>query len=115
MHSLCLISSLASGGRPEICYIIPVCSKWLYSNVLLNFTHRLKTWREPEGRIRLSQDDGPPAHEFIGDDYDEDNENLDDDDDEPLTERVRNVTANPAPALKVDNSKIIQLPKRPGS
>lgn len=31
----------------------------------------------PEGRIRLSEDDGPPAREFLEDDYDEDNQGLD--------------------------------------
>ncbi|KAG7087752.1 hypothetical protein E1B28_013693 [Marasmius oreades] len=48
-------------------------------------SHRLKTLRRPEGRIRLSEDDGLPAHEPIHDDADEDE--LDDSDDEPLTER----------------------------
>ncbi|KAF9262012.1 hypothetical protein L218DRAFT_960620 [Marasmius fiardii PR-910] len=48
-------------------------------------SHRLKTLRRPEGRIRLSEDDGPPAHEFIHDDADDDE--ADDIDDEPLTER----------------------------
>ena len=29
-----------------------------------------------EGRIRLSEDDGPPATEFLEDDYDDDMESL---------------------------------------
>ncbi|KAK2460455.1 hypothetical protein APHAL10511_007620 [Amanita phalloides] len=36
-------------------------------------SHQLKTFSEPEGRIRLSEDDGPPAHSFIDDDPEEDN------------------------------------------
>ena len=38
---------------------------------------RLKTLTRPEGRIRLSEDDGPPATEFLEDDYDDDIESLD--------------------------------------
>jgi len=37
---------------------------------------RLKTLTRSEGRIRLSEDDGPPASEFLEDDFDEDNEVL---------------------------------------
>ena len=42
----------------------------------LTLADRLKTFSEPEGRIRLSEDDGPPTHTFI-----EDDEEDDDDDD----------------------------------
>ena len=45
---------------------------------------RLKTWTGQEGNIRLSVDDGPSAAEFLEDDYDEDNGDVDDD--EPLSE-----------------------------
>ncbi|KAJ3756638.1 hypothetical protein F5880DRAFT_1453587, partial [Lentinula raphanica] len=31
-------------------------------------SHQLKTITRSEGQIRLSQDDGPPAHEFLEDD-----------------------------------------------
>ncbi|KAJ3742843.1 hypothetical protein DFH05DRAFT_1400430, partial [Lentinula detonsa] len=31
-------------------------------------SHQLKTITRYEGQIRLSQDDGPPAHEFLEDD-----------------------------------------------
>ncbi|KAF8970686.1 hypothetical protein BDZ97DRAFT_1790506 [Flammula alnicola] len=55
-------------------------------------SHRLRTFRRSEGAIRLSQDDGPPANEFLEDDYDEDNEHLNDGDDEPLSEHIRKVT-----------------------
>ncbi|KAF9450531.1 hypothetical protein P691DRAFT_665124, partial [Macrolepiota fuliginosa MF-IS2] len=54
--------------------------------------HQLKTvTRRGEGGIRLSEDDGPPAREFLEDDYDDDNEVLpgDNSDDEPLTHHVR--------------------------
>jgi len=30
--------------------------------------HQLKTWTRQEGAVRLSEDDGPPAHSFLGDD-----------------------------------------------
>ncbi|KAH0579984.1 hypothetical protein H2248_002803 [Termitomyces sp. 'cryptogamus'] len=41
-------------------------------------TFRLRTLpiSQAEGRIRLSIDDGPPAREFIEDDYDDDHEPL---------------------------------------
>ncbi|KAF8816976.1 hypothetical protein BYT27DRAFT_7219538 [Phlegmacium glaucopus] len=55
-------------------------------------SHKLKTFRSNEGRIRLSEDDGPPANEFLADDYDEDNEHLPDSDNEPLSEHIRKVT-----------------------
>jgi len=38
--------------------------------------HQLKTWTQKEGQIRLSIDDGPPVHEFLEDDYDEDHERI---------------------------------------
>ncbi|KAF9054065.1 hypothetical protein BJ165DRAFT_1307864, partial [Panaeolus papilionaceus] len=57
-------------------------------------SHQLKTLRgEPsEGQIRLSTDDGPPANEFLHDDYDDDNASLGGSDDEPLSEHIRKVT-----------------------
>lgn len=54
--------------------------------------HRLKTLTRSEGPIRLSNDEGPPANEFLADDYDEDNEHLDDSDDTPLSEHIRRAT-----------------------
>jgi hypothetical protein len=47
----------------------------------------LKTWTRQEGTVRLSIDDGPPAAEFLEDDYDEDNTDLEDD--EPLADRAQ--------------------------
>jgi hypothetical protein len=52
----------------------------------------LKTFTRTEGTIRLSEDDGPPASEFLGDDFDEDNEHFDDSTDEPLSEHIRRAT-----------------------
>jgi hypothetical protein len=34
--------------------------------------HRLQTWSRPEGQIRLSEDDGPSATEFLTEADDED-------------------------------------------
>lgn len=35
-------------------------------------SHQLQTWTRPEGQIRLSEDDGPSATEFLTDGDDED-------------------------------------------
>ncbi|KAF8889121.1 hypothetical protein BD779DRAFT_1522085, partial [Infundibulicybe gibba] len=54
-------------------------------------SHQLKTWTHTEGRIRLSEDDGPPAREFIEDDDDDDgsrDEQLGTAGAEPLTGRA---------------------------
>ena len=58
--------------------------------MLIHF--RLKILTRTEGTIRLSEDDGPPANEFLGDDFDEDNEHLHDSTDEPLSEHIRRAT-----------------------
>lgn len=42
------------------------------------FNIRLKNLGPVEGRIRLSEDEGPPANEFIADDSDDDDEQLND-------------------------------------
>ena len=60
--------------------------KW--STVNSSHVRRLKTWTHGEGNIRLSEDDGPPSHVFVGNDDDDE-----DADDEPLStraERLRN-------------------------
>ena len=54
---------------------------------------RLKTLTSNEGRIRLSEDNGPPANEFLADDYDEDNEHLNDSGNETLSEHIKKATA----------------------
>lgn len=56
----------------------------------------MKTWTGTEGRVRLSEDDGPASTQFLEDDYDDDNEGLEltnDREDEPLTERIRQAEA----------------------
>ena len=65
-----------------------------YSKCSLVTTHpQLKDNHKPNQRPnQLSEDDGPPAHEFLGDDYGEDNAHLNDSDDEPLSEHVRKAT-----------------------
>ena len=58
----------------------------VYSQLMI--VRRLKTWTHREGNIRLSEDDGPPSHVFVGNDDDDE-----DADDEPLStraERLRN-------------------------
>jgi hypothetical protein len=53
---------------------------------------RLKTLTSNEGRIRLSEDNGPPANEFLADDYDGDNQHLNDSGNETLSEHIRKAT-----------------------
>ena len=55
-------------------FLVSICHRTLLMTVVSD--DRLKTWTRREGRIRLSEDDGPPAREFLEDDYDEDNEEL---------------------------------------
>ncbi|KAF9484168.1 hypothetical protein BDN70DRAFT_850209 [Pholiota conissans] len=80
-------------------------------------SHRLKTFRQTEGPIRLSTDDGPPANEFLEDDYDDDNEHLNDSDDEPLSEHIRKATQawrEPDPSAQ-SSGEIRNLPSWPTS
>ena len=60
------------------------------------YAFRLKTLTSSEGRIRLSEDNGPPANEFLADDYDEDNEHLNDFGNETLSEHIRKARATEA-------------------
>ncbi|KAF9534381.1 hypothetical protein CPB83DRAFT_844150 [Crepidotus variabilis] len=55
-------------------------------------SHQLKSLTRTEGRIRLSEDDGPQANEFLADDFDDDNEHLHDSDDEPLSQHIHQAT-----------------------
>jgi len=55
-------------------------------------SYRLKTLTRTGGHIRLSEDDGPASNEFLAEDFDEDNEHLQDSDDEPLSQHVRQAT-----------------------
>jgi hypothetical protein len=43
---------------------------FLPSLTLVSYHDRLKTWTRQEGTVRLSEDDGPPSHSFLGDDFD---------------------------------------------
>jgi hypothetical protein len=43
------------------------------------YRHRLQTWTRTEGQIRLSEDDGPSATEFLTDADDEDDIGIADD------------------------------------
>ncbi|KAJ3528401.1 hypothetical protein NMY22_g9428 [Coprinellus aureogranulatus] len=53
----------------------------------------LKTISGSEGRIRLSEDDGPSAAEFLEDDYDEDNPHLSlNSDTDTLSEQMKRAT-----------------------
>ncbi|KAJ7607357.1 hypothetical protein FB45DRAFT_948144 [Roridomyces roridus] len=52
-------------------------------------SHQLKTITRTEGAIRLSEDDGPPAREFLEDDYDEDHTGLELEIDASLADRLR--------------------------
>ena len=54
---------------------------------------RLKTWTRQEGAVRLSEDDGPPAHTFL-DEHDDEREEEDSesgDDDSVRQEDIRRV------------------------
>ncbi|TFK71207.1 hypothetical protein BDN72DRAFT_474989 [Pluteus cervinus] len=49
-------------------------------------SHQMKTWTRQEGAIRLSEDDGPAATQFLSDDPADDDDDMewDNGDDEPL-------------------------------
>ncbi|KAJ7699297.1 hypothetical protein B0H17DRAFT_1049378 [Mycena rosella] len=82
------------GGNMPMIFLITTCTLcflfilWRRASALRSvISHQLKTITNsnPEGAIRLSEDDGPPAREFLEDDYDDDNEGLDmDNHDTPL-------------------------------
>ncbi|KAJ7457033.1 hypothetical protein FB451DRAFT_1142967 [Mycena latifolia] len=83
------------GGNMPMIFLFTTCTLcflfilWRRASVLRSvISHQLKTitHSQSEGAIRLSEDDGPPAREFLEDDYDDDNEglNMDDHGDEPL-------------------------------
>jgi len=69
------------GNRPEplgndaLLILLTTCTLgllyilWRRANSLRAVvSHQLKTWTTQEGRIRLSEDDGPAATEFLADD-----------------------------------------------
>ncbi|KAI0296972.1 hypothetical protein B0F90DRAFT_997028 [Multifurca ochricompacta] len=56
---------------------------WRRSDTLRTVVaHQLKDWTRQEGAVRLSEDDGPPAHSFIRDDDDDDDDDVQENDDE---------------------------------
>ncbi|KAJ6463554.1 hypothetical protein C8R45DRAFT_841307, partial [Mycena sanguinolenta] len=75
------------GGNMPMIFLLTTCTLcllfilWRRASVLRSvISHQLKTIndaRRGEGAIRLSEDDGPPAREFLEDDYDDDNEGVD--------------------------------------
>lgn len=65
---------------------------------MIAYAFRLKTLTSSEGRIRLSEDNGPPANEFLADDYDEDNEHINDFGHETLSEHIKKDRATEAEA-----------------
>jgi len=62
--------------------------------------HQLQTWNG-EGRVRLSQDDGPSAAEFLGsdDEFDDDNRGLELEDGREL----ESVVPTPGPEIELED------------
>lgn len=61
---------------------------------------RLNTWTQKQGTIRLSEDDGPPAIEFLSNDFDEDHQRIGDD--EPLAVTAERLRAADVDAASAD-------------
>ncbi|KAL4065498.1 hypothetical protein V8B97DRAFT_1984506 [Scleroderma yunnanense] len=72
------------GNKPEpigsflLVVLLTICTSCLLyilwrraSSLRTVVSHQLKTWTTDEGRIRLSEDDGPAATEFLSDADDE--------------------------------------------
>jgi len=107
------------GNMPMIflwttCTLCAIFLLWRRTDALRRVvSHRLKTFTRTEGTIRLSEDDGPPSNEFLGDDFDEDNEHLHDSANEPLSEHIRRATQawrepNIADSLRVESEVQLQ-------
>ncbi|KAG1829348.1 hypothetical protein EV424DRAFT_448808 [Suillus variegatus] len=72
--TLCLLYLLwrrASTLRAVVSHQCDHSVEFVLQNLDLH-KHRLQTWTRPEGQIRLSEDDGPSATEFLTDGDDED-------------------------------------------
>ncbi|KAJ7042969.1 hypothetical protein C8F04DRAFT_59058 [Mycena alexandri] len=74
------------GGNMPMIFLFTTCTLcllfilWRRASALRSvISHQLKTitHSQSEGAIRLSEDDGPPAREFLEDDYDDDIEGVD--------------------------------------
>ncbi|OCB86075.1 hypothetical protein A7U60_g6973 [Sanghuangporus baumii] len=75
-----------------ICTLCALCLIWRRANSLRTVVaHQLKTWTGDEGRIRLSEDDGPPARSFV-----DNNDEEDEEDAEPLAVRVERLRSQRA-------------------
>ncbi|KZT68033.1 hypothetical protein DAEQUDRAFT_672147, partial [Daedalea quercina L-15889] len=62
------------------CTLCVVFLLWRRASTLRKVVaHQLITWTQKQGTIRLSEDDGPPAIEFLSNDFDEDHQRIDDD------------------------------------
>ncbi|KAH8114823.1 hypothetical protein DFH11DRAFT_1589901 [Phellopilus nigrolimitatus] len=86
-----------------ICTVCALFLLWRRANSLRTVVaHQLKTWTRDEGRVRLSEDDGPPARSFVEDDEEDDAE-----DTEPLAARVERLRRN-----GVDNLSPPALPPK---
>ncbi|KAI0791028.1 hypothetical protein C8Q75DRAFT_758980 [Abortiporus biennis] len=104
-----------------ICALCAIFLLWRRASALRSVVgHQLKRITGQEGTIRLSLDDGPSSHEFLSDDFDEDNEHLDN---EPLAVRAQELRATktlpPVPSAPsesveaVDTSSIPAPPPKP--
>ncbi|KDQ55980.1 hypothetical protein JAAARDRAFT_36773 [Jaapia argillacea MUCL 33604] len=92
-----------------ICILCFVFVLWRRASELKTVvSHQLKEWSRPEGRIRLSEDDGPPATEFLEDDYDEDDEGLNDD--EPLADRAERLRLGKDLGVNVNHPQYQESP-----
>ncbi|TDL26819.1 hypothetical protein BD410DRAFT_782895 [Rickenella mellea] len=74
-----------------ICTLCALFILWRRASSLRSVVaHRLKAWRGTEGRIRLSEDDGPPARSFVEDEAEDDGS-----DDEPLANHIQRLRTIP--------------------
>ncbi|KAH9837734.1 uncharacterized protein C8Q71DRAFT_754211 [Rhodofomes roseus] len=78
------------------CALCVVFLLWRRASTLRKVVaHQLNTWTQNQGTIRLSEDDGPPAIEFLSNDFDDDHQRIGDDESLATTaERLRAANAN---------------------
>ncbi|KAI0728913.1 hypothetical protein C8Q72DRAFT_745203, partial [Fomitopsis betulina] len=63
------------------CTLCIVFLLWRRASTLRSVVaHRLNTWTQKQGTIRLSEDDGLSSVEFLSNDFDEDHQRIGDDD-----------------------------------
>jgi len=111
MHVVFAISLVETSGLPSFRDFTPVCQAFAFdSNLLMTYIYvtsstfalrrahfwRLKTITRQEGRIRLSEDDGPPAHEFLEDEHIDDALELGEGDVRNVSERVASHSPEPS-------------------